>query len=111
MSGRRLYVAGPMTGYPDLNYPAFTAAAVMLRAAGWEVVSPAEINTGFEHEGWDACMTRDLQQLVTCWGIYLLPGWEQSRGALWELQVAREHDLRVFYPASVLLSMEAACQM
>ena len=28
----RIYVAGPMTGYPDLNFPAFHAETARLRA-------------------------------------------------------------------------------
>ncbi|MBP7610130.1 MAG: DUF4406 domain-containing protein, partial [Steroidobacteraceae bacterium] len=32
-----------MSGRPDLNFPAFTAAATQLRAAGFEVVNPAEL--------------------------------------------------------------------
>ena len=38
----RVYIAGPMTGLPDFNYPAFNAAAAKLRALGLEVLNPAE---------------------------------------------------------------------
>ena len=40
----RIYVAGPMTGHPELNFPAFHAAATELRALGHHVENPAEIN-------------------------------------------------------------------
>jgi hypothetical protein len=71
-----------MTGLKDKNFPAFHAAAAALRTEGLEVVSPAEINAGVEHEGWEACMRRDLAHLVTCHAIYLLHGWARSRGEL-----------------------------
>ena len=40
----RIYVAGPMTGHPQLNFPAFHTEAARLRALGYEVVNPAELN-------------------------------------------------------------------
>lgn len=77
----RIYVSGPMTGLPDLNFPAFHAEAARLRNLGYEVVSPAEINAGLEGEGWTACMKRDIAALVRCDVIHFLPGWQSSRGA------------------------------
>ena len=40
---KRIYLSGAMTGYPDLNFPAFHAAAKALRERGLVVVNPAEI--------------------------------------------------------------------
>lgn len=37
----RLYVAGPMSGLPDHNYPAFREAATRLRDLGYQWVSEA----------------------------------------------------------------------
>lgn len=76
----RIYVAGPMTGYPDLNFPAFHAAAAALRAQGHHVENPAEINADPKAQ-WLDCMRMDITRLVTCDAVYLLPGWEKSRGA------------------------------
>jgi hypothetical protein len=39
-----IYLSGPMTGLPDYNHPAFRAEAKRLRALGYTVVNPAEIN-------------------------------------------------------------------
>lgn len=90
----RIYIAGPMTGIPDLNFPAFNAEAARLRAAGWEVLNPAEINP--DHTmAWADCMRRDLAALVTCDAIQLLPNWRASRGATLEYHVARELGLQV----------------
>lgn len=92
----RVYVAGPMRGRPEWNFPAFTAAAERLRAAGHDVVSPAEhdLEMGFDptgmtgHEdlsdlGFDLrkALVWDLEQVSESDGVFLLPGWEQSAGA------------------------------
>jgi hypothetical protein len=85
----RLYLAGPMTGIPDLNFPAFHAAAARLRASGHDVVNPAEINSD-PNAKWVDCMRQDIAQLVTCHGIALLPGWEKSKGARLERHIANQ---------------------
>jgi hypothetical protein len=93
---KRIYVAGPMTDILDLNFPAFNSAAAALRAAGWEVLNPAEINP--DHTmAWADCMRRDLAALVTCDAIQLLPGWENSRGARLEWIVADKLGLEVLH--------------
>lgn len=73
----RLYVAGPMTGYPDLNFRAFFDAETRLQEAGYEVLNPARN----ECSGWLPCMRAALRQIADCDGIALLPGWAGSRGA------------------------------
>ena len=42
MSAIKIYLAGPMRSYPAYNHPTFDKAAAYLRAAGFEVFSPAE---------------------------------------------------------------------
>jgi nucleoside 2-deoxyribosyltransferase len=81
----KLYVSGPMTGYEDLNRPAFYAGAKTLRELGFEVVSPAEIADG---ETWDDCLKADIAQMVTCDAVVTLYGWQASRGARMETAVA-----------------------
>lgn len=94
MTRLRIYVAGPMSNLPGLNFGAFHAAAARLRDLGHDVVNPAEINVD-PSAGWATCMRADLAQLVTCNGIALLPGWERSRGARLERYVAGELGMRV----------------
>jgi len=84
----RVYVAGPMTGYAEFNFPAFHAAAAALRADGIEVVNPAEhgIVDGAE---WEDYLRFDIAKIAVCESIALLPGWSKSRGAVLEVHVAR----------------------
>ena len=82
----RLYVAGPMTGYPNWNHPAFHVAAFRLRAAGFTVANPADHGPG--ETDWFVCVRRGLRELLDVEGVATLPGWEQSRGAALEVHVA-----------------------
>ena len=91
----KLYVAGPMTGIQDLNFPAFHAATATLRAAGHHVANPAEINPDPTAE-WTDCMFEDLKQLSKCDGIVMLPGWEKSPGAQIERLWAGRTGKRIF---------------
>lgn len=83
----RVYIAGPMTGLPQFNFPAFFAAADRLRAAGHEPVNPAEVDQG-QDPTWEACMRNDIPLLVTCDALVRLPGWHGSRGARLENHIA-----------------------
>src|SRR5690606_41767260 len=38
------YLSGPMSGYPQYNFPAFAKAAETLRGFGYNLVSPAELD-------------------------------------------------------------------
>lgn len=93
-AAQRVYIAGPMTGYAELNFPAFRNEAAALRAACLEVINPAEINVD-PTAGWSACMRADIAQLVTCDRIHLLPGWSRSKGASLEHHIARALGLLV----------------
>ena len=92
---KRWYLSGPMTGLPLLNHSAFNAEAARLRALGFDVVNPAEINTAPD-AAWSDCMRVDIAALVTCDGLAMLPGSAFSRGALLERYIAEQLDMLVF---------------
>lgn len=110
----KYYLAGPMRGYPQFNFPAFDEAARMLRAEGHTVFSPAEhdrsiygdtfadhVVDGAENETPEFNLRRALAA-DTLWisleaeAIAMLPGWEKSSGAFaeWALARALGHQIR-----------------
>lgn len=93
------YIAGPMTGLPDYNYPAFHEAARLLREAhpDWTVINPAENFGGDQSLPWDHYLRHAIQQVASADMICLLPGWSKSKGALLEYGVAHGLDLPVAY--------------
>lgn len=100
----KLYIAGPMSGIPQYNFPAFFAVGDKLRELGYEVVNPAEIDTkedkgaalaspdGLGHTGtktWGDFLMRDVKLVADVVdGIFVLPNWFKSRGARLETFVA-----------------------
>lgn len=99
-SSTRLYLAGPMTGIAQLNFPKFHAEAARLRSLGFEVVNPAELNNEDPNMAfatydeylahWRKCMRVDIAQLLHCDSVALLDGWTSSKGARLEQHVAFE---------------------
>lgn len=83
-----LYLAGPMTGLPDFNYPAFRSAAASLERAGFTVLNPAENEPPCEVPEWSDWMRVALGQLVRADGVAFLTGAGNSRGALLEMKLA-----------------------
>lgn len=85
----RLYICGPMTGKPGNNFDAFFRAEKILVALGFQVENPARIQLPEGKEKtWENYMKHDLPRMVQCDGIATLNGFENSRGAMLELQVA-----------------------
>ena len=91
---RRVYLAGPMTGIEQLNFPQFHRVTAQLRDLGFAVINPAEINID-PAAGWADCMRADIPQLLTCDAIALLPGWHASRGAKLEHHIAAQLGMAV----------------
>lgn len=92
----RIYLAGPMTGIEDYNFPAFNKEAAALREKGFEVINPADHGI-VEGAEWEDYLRYDLAKLVACEGIHFLPGWEMSRGARLEYKVAQALSMKITY--------------
>lgn len=104
----KIYLAGPMRGYANFNFPAFDFAAAKLRGHGFTVFSPAERDrqvygkdiennpTGDESKVTNAactindCMAADCEWICrNADAIALLPGWEKSSGANAEVALGK----------------------
>ena len=106
---KTIYLAGPMSGYKNFNFPRFDAVAAALEAEGHTVFNPAERDRerhgkDISADNHDGCQLQareehgfsirdaladDMEFIcrrANC--IILLPGWEQSNGAQAEHRTA-----------------------
>lgn len=90
----KVYLAGPMTGYPDFNYPAFHDYAAALRLAGHEVLNPAEHFDGRQDLPYETYMRGAIEALLQAEAIFTLPGWVRSKGAKMEMLIAQRLGLK-----------------
>lgn len=104
MKRLRIYIAGPMSGYPGLNWEAFDCKEKELTNAGWDVVNPAsmdrELGIDPEYLGeweYELAAGRDIEALAHCDAIYLMAGFQHSKGACWERALAKRWGLKRYY--------------
>jgi hypothetical protein len=92
----RVYLAGPMTGIADFNFPAFNAEADLLRSQGMSVLNPADhgIVAG---ANWADYLRHDIAGLASCERIHLLRGWSNSKGAQLEVTIANALGMAITY--------------
>ena len=113
-SGAKIYLAGPMTGMPSLNFEAFMYCESNLKEVGWKVFNPAQfdIEAGFDPREMsykeieeflkerphflDEAMQKDLEAIMCSDAVAMLPDWEQSTGALAEYHLARWRHIPVY---------------
>lgn len=95
---KRIYLSGPMTGYPAKNFPLFHSVAAELRAGGHEVYNPAD----YEHSEPVFPLRKAMAEYaryicLEADTIVLLPGWEKSLGVSAELALAKNCKLDIEY--------------
>lgn len=105
MNNTTLYIAGPMSGYPEFNFPAFFDAQLELERAGFIVFNPASkeqereldqqayavgdhVKAAEEGFNFRECYLWDVSKVIEADGIYMLKGWQYSPGAVGEHAVA-----------------------
>lgn len=91
-----IYVAGPMTDLPDKNIPEFNRVADELRSMNYRVENPASLDGVDPDATWQWIMRRGIEMLMRCNTVVLLPGWQRSRGATMEADIARTLGMDVY---------------
>lgn len=98
---KRIYIIGPMSGMPEHNFPTFNSEAARLRGLGYDIVNPAELNPE-PSKSWNDFMRTELIELLSCDTIALLPGWQKSQGAHFEMHVAHRIGIDIVESAGII---------
>ena len=97
MKRDKVYISGAIAHY-DMNErkEAFSDAEMRLRGMGFNPVNP--FKNGLPDEAhWREHMKADIRLLLDCEFIYMLQGWELSKGAKLELDVASSCGIKVLF--------------
>lgn len=91
----RVYISGKITGTADY-LSRFDSAEKYLEQQGYSVVNPAWINFQMPRDTThEQYMTVSLALLSTCDKMYMLRGWETSKGANMERDYAIRNEIPV----------------
>lgn len=84
----RVYIAGPITGVENYK-DNFEYAEKKLIRAGHKPVNPVKICSSIgENAKHEVYMKKLIPFLCDCDGIFCLEGWQESKGASFEVEVA-----------------------
>ena len=93
----KIYISGKISGTNLTETRArFAAAAKATKRLGYEPVNPFE-NGLTEHDTWEAHISKDIADLLHCKAIYMLQGWQESKGARIEHYIAIEIGIHIMY--------------
>ena len=93
----KVYISGKISGTNlTETRKRFAAAAKVTKKLGYEPVNPFE-NGLTEHDTWEAHIVKDIATLLQCKAIYMLQGWQESKGARIEHYIATEIGLSIMY--------------
>lgn len=94
-----VYLAGPMTGRPLFNYPAFYGLAGLIeKEFRCEVMNPARQPNGLDYEEY---MRRAIADLDRATVIVMLDGWQRSPGAKREFKRAFQRGIDILFQRQV----------
>ena len=97
--GNKIYISGPISGLEREVYMRnFKESEVILQWEGLRVVNPTQLAPCrwpwlYKLLGYRLTLLYDLWHLMRCDGIYMLDGWQQSKGAKTERAVAEAFGL------------------
>lgn len=90
-----VYISGAITGTSDYM-ERFAKAEEILTKQGLSVINPAKVNSMMPKDTtYDQYMQMAFTMLSFCECIYMLDGWEKSKGATWEMDYSKRNKIEI----------------
>ena len=97
----KIFIAGPMRGYPNYNFDKFDRVEKLLKDNGIDCVNPGRISRKFKEvevnndiNVYNEMVRLQQEAQKTCNAILLLDGWQWSKGVKLEVKTAAENDFQ-----------------
>lgn len=97
----KIFIAGPMRGYPNYNFDKFDGIEKLLKDNGVECVNPGRISRKFKEvevnndiNVYNEMVRLQQEAQKTCNAILLLDGWQWSKGVMLEVKTAAENNFQ-----------------
>lgn len=92
----KIYISGPISGANETAERRFNDWEVILSNSKQEAVNPFKLNHDHD-KSWLNYMRVDIKALVDCHAIYMLEGWEASKGACIEFEIAKTLGMDLYF--------------
>lgn len=92
----KIYVSGQITGNTEFESQ-FQSMENTLNALGYFALNPVVLDRVQSCSTWEEYMKRDIEYLVKCDGVCVLPNWQLSRGAKLEVYIAQQLKIPVYF--------------
>jgi hypothetical protein len=93
----KVYISGPIKGKEDFNRYNFKQAEDFIRMNNFSPINPHNIPDPNKTYSYEDYMKMDIRALIDCDMIYMLQGWEESKGAKLEHAIAKMIGLIIKY--------------
>ena len=102
-----IYLSGPISGRSSAEAKAhFSNAEDLVRRSNLTycyISNPTNLPEGWT---WNAYMRAGIRELLICDAILMLDGWQNSKGALIEKDLAEKLGLKVYYESELRASLD-----
>lgn len=93
-----VYISGKISGLPHaIALSKFKATESILFSENYVPINPMTLNHTTHDKTWESYMKVCIKELVSCDAIYMMSGYEDSRGAILELEIAKQLGLKIMY--------------